>query len=161
MEAPGNFRADASIRGSRNDILSDEETENEVDTPQAVVLYARKGDKILTVSRGSNVQDVNMPGGGVEPGESLIDAARRELWEETGLRAEHLFQIYRSRSDGKIVTVFYVKTYGGDIRSSEEGIASWETADRLKESTYGDFFIKVMRSLHGDHLRESRCIGSI
>ena len=28
------------------------------------------------------------PGGGVKPGESDVDAARRELWEETGIESE-------------------------------------------------------------------------
>ncbi|MEL6516951.1 MAG: RNA pyrophosphohydrolase [Pseudomonadota bacterium] len=31
-----------------------------------------------------------MPQGGIDPGENPIDAALRELWEETGVRAEHV-----------------------------------------------------------------------
>jgi 8-oxo-dGTP diphosphatase len=34
-----------------------------------------------------------LPGGFVEPNEPLRDAARRELWEETGLHADHLEEV--------------------------------------------------------------------
>jgi 8-oxo-dGTP diphosphatase len=56
------------------------------------LVYARRDDQVLLMHRR---QEPNLdlwvaPGGKIELGESPYESARRELWEETGLRAEHL-----------------------------------------------------------------------
>ena len=46
---------------------------------------------LLFCARGFDVDRIwHMPGGGLESGESYHDAALRELWEETGHRADEL-----------------------------------------------------------------------
>jgi dATP pyrophosphohydrolase len=54
-----------------------------------VALFVSRGDEVLVVHR-SPVQGGywHVVAGGVEPGESALEAARRELQEETGLVAE-------------------------------------------------------------------------
>lgn len=47
-----------------------------------------KGDKIL-VGRGKNNKPI-LPGGGVDPGETMIEAAKRESMEEAGYRPKKL-----------------------------------------------------------------------
>lgn len=42
-----------------------------------------------------------IPGGFVEPGETLEAAARRELWEETGLEPAHLEQLHAFGAPGR------------------------------------------------------------
>jgi 8-oxo-dGTP diphosphatase len=56
----------------------------------AVIAIVFRGDELILVQRGKEPQKGSwgFPGGSVEPGESLHDAARRELMEETGVQAE-------------------------------------------------------------------------
>lgn len=160
MEAPGNFRADDAVVGSRSSVLEDELSSPEEELPQAVVVFLSRGNKVLAVSRGSSLEDVNMPGGSVEPGESLEDAAARELWEETGIRADRLVPVHSEIVRGKRVTAFRAPSYGGHIRSSHEGRASWEDPAALMRSTYGGFFRRVLNKVGGMTV-ESRLISPL
>lgn len=56
----------------------------------AVGVVCLRGDKVLLIRRGTppRIGEWSLPGGRIEPGERAIDAALRELREETGVEAE-------------------------------------------------------------------------
>ena len=161
MQAPGNIRAGYPTKGSRSSIESDVESEESFDRqnrdslPKAAVTLLTKRGKILAVSRGDDMTNMNMPGGLVEPGEDPQDAAIRELWEETGLKADEIFPVYTRINNGYLVTTYKVPVYHGELSSSWEGIPSWEEPEVLLQSDYGDYFRDMLTSLHGDALSES------
>ena len=97
-----------------------------------------EGDRILLQNRiKKDWRGYTLPGGHVEPGESIVDAVIREMKEETGLtvRNPKLCGIKQFPIDGGRYLVFLFKTgeYDGELRSSEEGKMEWVQRSALPE----------------------------
>jgi ADP-ribose pyrophosphatase YjhB (NUDIX family) len=141
-DAPGNIRAGRNVIGFRGNVLADEQAA--IQKPKSVAVFLqRKDGEILAVSRPDDVEDMNMPGGGIEAGEEPIDAARRELWEETGIFAFDLVELI---NDGETVA-FRVLDADGRLRSSPEGLAAWVPLEKLMLGRYSSFLKKVLKKL--------------
>jgi 8-oxo-dGTP pyrophosphatase MutT (NUDIX family) len=88
-------------------------------------------ERVLLTRRADNGEWC-LPGGGVDPGESVAEACEREVFEETGLRVhvKRLSGVYSSRDqlvvypDGNAVQIvtlnFEVEEFGGELRLSAE-----------------------------------------
>jgi len=73
-----------------------------------------------------------LPGGHVEPGESLERALKREMLEELGIRVEKITPIrvrYYTASNGERQRIHYlhIKDWKGKIRSNEAESVYWES----------------------------------
>jgi 8-oxo-dGTP diphosphatase len=54
--------------------------------PGAYALLPREGRLLLTVQMAETGPDIQLPGGGIDPGETSLRALHREVFEETGWR---------------------------------------------------------------------------
>lgn len=100
----------------------------------ACVIVINPEQKILMQLRKDN-GCWGLPGGSMEPGESLEQAAIRELFEETGLTASRLSllevfsgkEMYYRYPHGdevyNVVAAFVCDTYSGDFKKDESEVA--------------------------------------
>jgi 8-oxo-dGTP diphosphatase len=67
----------------------------------------------------------NLPGGGLEPGETVDEAVVREVLEETGLQVEveRLVGVYSKPQKAELVLSFSCKVTGGTAQATEEARA--------------------------------------
>lgn len=108
-----------------------------------ILLGLRNPDKVKASSELQGRGTWTMPGGKVEFMEKLIDAAKRELEEETSLIANKLDLLCISddiTDTAHYVTVgFIVREYKGEVKTMEpETILEWKwfSLDNLPENLY-------------------------
>jgi len=89
-----------------------------------VLLLIRSGDSVLLVhQRRTGLW--SLPGGKVESGESLDQAAIREMKEETGLdvRLGRVVGLYSQPADGELIVTMHAEVVGGALHGGTDEIS--------------------------------------
>jgi 8-oxo-dGTP pyrophosphatase MutT (NUDIX family) len=125
-----------------------------------IVSPSREGiERVLAVSRRNDPKLWGLPGGKVDPGESLKGAGKRELREETSLQAdmrsaEIIFERSPIPPDVYACTTFFLprRAWFGTPKQSEEGKVAWKTWRELFNGPFGQYnreLYAIFKNRHG------------
>ena len=120
------------------------------------------GDRILVQDRlDPNWPGITFPGGHVEPGESFVESAIREVKEETGLdifnvRLCGIKQWTQKNGEYRyIVLLFKSDSFSGTLQDSREGKVFWIPKSQLHKHTLADGFAEMFEVFDNDNLTEN------
>ena len=120
------------------------------------------GDRVLVQDRlDPNWPGITFPGGHVEPGESFVASAVREVKEETGLdiRDVQLCGIKQwTQENGEyryIVLLFKSDSFSGTLQDSREGKVFWIPKSELHNYTLAHGFAEMFEVFDNDSLTEN------
>ncbi len=116
-----------------------------------------RGDQILLVQRANPPQmgRWSLPGGRVEPGETLVAAVMREIMEETGLVIEvdrFLEAVERISDNHHYVILDYlacpVDEGAEPVAATDAAAAQWVSRDQLGDMDLADQLLEFLREHH-------------
>lgn len=120
----------------------------------AVSVALRSEGRFLLVERANDPGRgmFAFPGGRVEDGEQLPQAARRELMEETGVAADDLFLIASldlgGDEDGFSLHVFSANAFTGDVKAGDDALsAGWYSLEEMRVMPVPQSVLEVASTL--------------
>ena len=126
-------------------------------------LIEREGEYLLQDRVKKDWKGYTLPGGHVEPGESIVDAVVREMQEETGLTVENprLCGVKQFPIEGGryLVFLFRASRFRGELRSSEEGQMHWVKREALGIVHLVEDFDALLRVMLDENLSEFQYVG--
>lgn len=123
--------------------------QEENEPKQAVCVMLTNGDKILGITRRYTIDDWGFPGGKVDPGETPVQAAIREVNEETGLKIRNLKlldQRIDKTSSVPYKVFLFTADYEGTIEPERFTLVEWIDPKKLTEGTFGRYNSEVISS---------------
>ncbi len=128
-----------------------------------VLCLIHNGDDYLLQDRVSDDwKGYALPGGHIEPGESIVDAVIREMKEETGLTVSnpHLCGVkqFPINNGRYIVFLFETDQFEGNLRASNEGKVYWVKRSELGTVDLVDDLCELIDVMLNDDLCEFQYI---
>lgn len=121
-----------------------------------VMVENRENGKVLVQERVKSWTGISFPGGHVEPGESFIESAIREVKEETGLDITNLepcgviHWVHRDRGDRYVVFLYKTSRFSGKlIDETDEGRVFWIDVDEIYDLKLSNNFDKYIPMFFG------------
>ena len=135
-------------------------TEN-VELTTLCMVY-RPGQVLLQNRVKADWQGYALPGGRVEPGESIVESVIREMKEETGLTVfePKLCGIKQFPIENGRYIVFLFKTdrFEGELLSSDEGVMEWIDRDCIGRIGAVEHLQELLTLMERDGLTEFQYI---
>lgn len=134
----------------------------EIELTNMIMIQDKASGKVLVQERVKSWTGISFPGGHVEPGESFVDSAVREVKEETGLDVFNLkacgviHWVHTEKLNRYIVLLYKTNDFSGELlEKTDEGRVFWISPEELKKQKLSINFDKYLPMFFDDSKNEA------